>query len=164
MFYTKSGVGTSSGWMLLKSDNDKQNNEWAAQLVNDGEVNESTSGAVKILDVVELMRGILNRHEENRGILSQSKSNRKVVVKIDIEGMDTKVIEYMKASGLLCQVDFVYVEHRNEINTLSYELFNQGCPASIVFMDDEKYHKSNFPLSDTLDTYLSPSTHSLESS
>jgi hypothetical protein len=142
--YTRSGVGLSYGWMLLKSDGDKVNKEWGAHLVSTSdEVNSSTPGAVRLLDVVEIIRGVTKN-----GIRSKFKNSRKVVVKVDIEGMDRKVIEYMKTSGVLCKIDFVYVEHmdQNDIWYLNLELFWKGCRTRVVYMDDELYHDSNFPL------------------
>jgi hypothetical protein len=140
--YTISGVGTSSGWMLLKSDGDLANQEWGAQLIGTGnEVNSSTPGAVRILDAVEILREFLDMN-------GPTPFNRKVIVKVDIEGMDTQVINYMKTSGILCQVDFVYVEHMpvNDINSLNYDLFEKECPTSVMYIDDELYHNSDFPL------------------
>lgn len=144
-FYTRSGVGVSPGWMLLHSDGDTVNNELGAHLVSDViKVNVNTPGAVKILDVVELINSYLNSQMGR----SSNTLNRKIVVKVDIEGMDTTVIHYLNTSGVLCKIDFVYVEHMksDEIQILNDNLLNQGCPTLIIFMDDEEYHNSNFPL------------------
>jgi hypothetical protein len=134
--------------MNLKSDGDKVNNEWTAHLVDNSSENENKLVAVRILDAVELMREILDEYDETHSNNSSSKYKRKVVVKVDIEGMDTAVVNYMMTSGVLCKVDFVYVEHinENEINSLNFDLNAQGCPTLLVHLDDELFYKSNFPL------------------
>ena len=144
--FTRTGIGLTSGWMLLKSDGDKTNHEWGAQLVDDvKEINEETPGAVRVLDVVEIMREYLDM---NGSVYSTTSSNRKVVVKVDIEGMDENVIHYLKTSGTLCRIDYMYVEHMHmdKIKSLNADLLLEGCHTSVVYMDDEEYHNSDFPL------------------
>ena len=144
--FTRTGIGLISGWMLLKSDGDKTNQEWGAQLVDDvKEITEDTPGAVRVLDVVDVMREFLDM---NGSVNSTTSSNRKVVVKVDIEGMDEIVIQYLKTSGILCRIDYMYVEHMHmdKIKSLNADLLSEGCHTFVVYMDDEEYHNSNFPL------------------
>jgi len=60
----------------------KSNQEWGAKLVDDNEdVNENTPGAVKVFDVVEIMRVFLEMSYSDSSMIP---SNQKVVVKVDI--------------------------------------------------------------------------------
>jgi len=102
---------------------------------------------VRVLDTAKLMREILQVCNSDH--LSATLSNRQVVAKIDVEGMDENIIQYLKISGILCRIDYVYVEHMHsdKIKSLNAELSHQGCTTLIEYMDDEDYHNSDFPLS-----------------
>ncbi len=144
--FTRAGVGLASSWMVLKSDGDKLNQEWGAKLVDvNEEVNENTPGAVKVVDIVEIMRVFLEMSNSDNSTIP---SNRKLVVKVDIEVLDENVIQYLKISGVLCRIDYVYVEHMHldEIKSLNTEISAQSCPTLVVYMEDEEYHNSDFPL------------------
>jgi hypothetical protein len=62
--------------------------------------------------------------------------------------MDENVIQYLKISGILCRIDYVYVEHMHldKIKYLNADLSQEGCSTLVEYMDDEDYHNSDFPL------------------
>jgi hypothetical protein len=139
------GVGAFAGWLLFESDGAMQNMEWASRLLPGKDVTGDTPGAVRVLDAADLVRRVLCASGTPPAGITR---RRKVAMKVDVEGMDGEVIAAMLRRGVLCHVDYLFVEHLDSktIDALNTALLAAGCPTKIERLDDESFHTSAFPL------------------
>jgi hypothetical protein len=71
-----------------------------------------------------------------------------IIMKMDIEGPDPRLIGALMRSGALCSVNFTYAEHLlpHHIQLVN-DFFNFAqCSSTISNMDDEGLHDTNIPL------------------
>jgi hypothetical protein len=146
---TRVGAGTTAAWADFRSDNDTAHMEWGGKVANMGTVTEATPGAVYIVDMTHFMRTVvLSRRIPTVQFASGAERPPRVVMKVDVEGMDSAVLAAMRASGVLCEVDYVYTEHVKvpAAAQLTEALRALGCPTLVERVDDETYLKDGVPL------------------
>lgn len=88
-----------------------------------------------------------------------------IVMKMDIEGSDPRVLGALVATGLLCRIDFLYLEGKHLVEGrtsvvdstgylrfLNEEIYKEGekygCRPIVVDLDDESYGDGSVPLDD----------------
>lgn len=70
-----------------------------------------------------------------------------IVMKSDIEGMDTTILSHLLHERVLCNISFVYGEHMTVefVNATLAALRDEGCPTHIELLDDEFAPTDNMP-------------------
>ena len=147
-------AGTADGWGTFQSDGDTNNREWASSVAMGRPESTPPAGAVRVMDVA----GWVARHILPRRIPAAAASSAAaafppaIVMKLDIEGMDENVLAELFRVGVLCAVDYVYVERHVRESTadfLNTALRDKGCKSPITLLDDEAYLNFLLPGLDT---------------
>jgi hypothetical protein len=158
-------VGIRDDMSVVVTDGDATNNEWAAKAGassgggGGGATRCNDPLAVQLIDTVAFMKSIACRRIPEDEEQEKSKDHGgdgggnmppRILVKLDVEGYEELLWPVLRASGLLCSVDFLYAEHVSalDLQQVQAALKQAGCPLSAVFiqLDDESYHRDQTPL------------------
>lgn len=100
-------------------------------------------GSVEVIDVAGWMaRNVVNRHLPPMGGKSATRRPPSIVMKLDIEGTDELVLARLVATGVLCNVSYVYTEAHVRPVVVSFVqnyLADAGCATEVTVIDDEYY-------------------------
>lgn len=135
----ESAVGTFDGWGIVVTDSQIANDEWGARIVPVPTGSPAPS-AIHVVDFAAwFAANIQHRQRPAQGARAQPPA---LVVKVDIEGSDESVIGKALASGVLCTMDYVYIEHLRpvDLDFFMRELHAAGCSTVMEIVDDESYH------------------------
>ena len=145
--FTETAAGVFDGWGVFRTDNDFKNEEWGGWVDPVPAGQEPPKDAVRVMDVANWIDTNILRRCVSPANVSSTALAPAIVVKIDIEGSDEKVLFAMLHRGVLCAFDFIYVEvHvRNVVvSFLNEGLQARGCKTKIAVMDDETYHNKEW--------------------
>lgn len=136
--FTSSAAGAEDGTVYFKSDGDFANEEWGSTVASTQANDDDIS--VSQISLPRFFRDYLRWDDGDDGHV--------ILMKVDIEGMDEEVLHALLVHGQLCRVAYAYVEHVTPegIALINKMLRDGRCKTVIEFMDDERYHTSNFPL------------------
>jgi hypothetical protein len=139
-----------------KFDDAKPDNWRGGHLIFSEETQKYASGKhlneVQVIDFTRWMEyHILEREFDWPPILPADSAPLpppSIIMKMDIEGPDPRLIGALMRSGALCSVNFTYAEHLlpHHIQLVN-DFFNFAqCSSTISNMDDEGLHDTNIPL------------------
>ena len=144
--YTETAVSTTSKEMTqFWSDNDFYNHEWGASAMYKWPEQINNTVLVNSIDISDFML---------KHVIPYAST---IVVKMDIEGQEVKILPDLLASGAMCHIDLIFIElHRRMISdsntlenfdlfikSLEYSLKNSNCKTKISYMDDETYNRDD---------------------
>lgn len=145
--YTRTGVGEAEGWLAVTTEGLAPDDvlSGGARLFPRPGIKAEDPDAVFVLDFPAFFRhAMLGRKQPEACAAAPGR----VVMKVDIEGMDEGLLGALLRRGLLCHIDYLYVEHATKelAAMFTWSLRQAGCTTTIVQMDDEGYSFSDFPL------------------
>jgi hypothetical protein len=146
-------AGTFEGYGVFKSDGDLEHKEWGAHVepLPQGLSPMPSANTVIVSDVPTwILHNVVWRTWEGRSSAPGGPASAagRVVMKIDAEGSDERILAAMVRNGALCGVDILYTEGhvRPEVSFKYNEaLATAGCPTRIIVMDDETYLTYELP-------------------
>jgi hypothetical protein len=133
--FVETAIGPKPTTMYLKRDPNADRMHWGSRMIKNG-----AGDPIPVVGVVDFFRNALVWDDESEHV---------IVMKVDIEGMDTALLAELAFSGQLCRASFVYVEHFTETSSaeLTALLKAAGCKTLVMHMDDETYYNQvNLPL------------------
>jgi hypothetical protein len=127
--FVETAIGPKPTTMYLRPDPDVANMQWRASMVDTG-----AGDPIPVVGIVDFFRNALVWDDESEHV---------IVMKVDIEGMDTAALAELAFSGQLCRVSFVYIEHvkKSTVEELNFLLKEAGCDTVVSQLDDETYYK-----------------------
>jgi len=134
--FTETAVGNYDGEASLVSDNSFQHFEWGAKI---GQKGGQNTIQVTMLNFPRwFQENIVNRNYTGEST---------IVMKVDIEGFEWTIFPEMIRFGLICYLDFIYVEHLSwdVMKSINDVLSYSGCKTRIIYLDDETYFNMIFP-------------------
>ena len=143
--FTETGIGVSTGWATFHSDGDLVMNEWAGSVDLSKSPPCMAPGAVRLIAGTEFFAALRRRRiPAHPGVARPPR----IMVKMDIEGLDEAVMMSMAREGGLCDIDFLYGEHMSDsfLDMIWKAVTLLGCKSIINSVDDEKYVTSDYPL------------------
>ena len=164
--YFQAAAGITDGWGVFQSDNNFDHHEWggrvnvediasaaAATSVAAAEPGDPSSraAAANVVSVIGVPRWldeeVLSRTVPAPAAGDAAALPPAVVMKIDVEGTDEVLLADMFSRGLLCKIDYIYVEHISDcvLKFLRTSLAASKCKTVIEFVDDESYHRFIMP-------------------
>ena len=173
--FTETAVSTIDGNATFFFDKiaNPQQHEWAASLIPWHESMKTKSGSdterndvqatVQTMDFSRYLLVNIGRRRINEEL------KHSVLMKLDVEGSEHTILPHIITTGSICSINKIFLEnHRwgaiefsdgsNDTQFTSFfkqfvEKYNvTSCPTSILDVDDESYHDSDFPLPDSRET------------
>jgi FkbM family methyltransferase len=144
--FTRTGVSDEDGWSVFHSDNAIAQNEIGSFLEAKAAITADTPGATRVVGIPAFVRDeVLKRQVPDRVDVGRPP---RMVMKVDVEGWDGRVIAGLMRAGVLCKFDYIYVEHMLPETAAAYSvvLKELGCPTIIQILDDETYGEGGQPL------------------
>jgi hypothetical protein len=172
-FFTQTGVGADFAWVQSATappafENDLQ----TGNSLSFGAAPAAAEDSVLIVDIAEFVRAVRGRKlppdlengdgsggggtggGSNEGSGEGGKAVARapsIVAKMDIEGFEFLVLPHLLRTGMLCALDFVFIDsHPGTPTTLlslcRNALKSAGCRTELSLLDDEEYADSFFPL------------------
>lgn len=160
MFYVPGAVGDTDGEVKIFSDNATKAEEWGASMYDWGKKNLS-----KTVPMYDLSKFVQTRVSRRRIPSSQPGDKpAHVLMKMDIEGAELKVLPHMLMQGTLCQrhINSMFIEWHERMvpskDKQKFKLFRQSIhgitgmdpnnckPTVVIGVDDESYLHDGKPL------------------
>jgi len=161
--YTETAVSTTSKEMTqFWSDHDFYNHEWGASAMYKWP--EQKDSAMRLVNSIDISDFMLKH------VIPYAST---IVVKMDIEGQEVKILPDLLASGAMCHIDLIFIELHDRMisdsdtlkdfhlfmNSLEYTLKNSNCKTKISYVDDETYNRDDqLDISNCL-TYTTVNSH-----
>ena len=136
----ESGVGTFDGWGVVVSDEAYEQDEWGSKVVPVQPGTPVPADAIRVINAASWFAANVQRSQRPpQGTRALPPA---MVIKVDIEGSDESVLAMLVASGALCNVDYVYVEHvrPDVLDLFMLQLRTAGCSTLVEKFDDESFH------------------------
>lgn len=145
----EAGAGTFDGMGVVKSDGDAENNEWATSItpLAAGETPPPSAIVIPIKNIVAwIVPNVVNRRVPPAAGASHARPPA-IVMKLDAEGSEEKLLAALLDAGALCHIAFVYCDTLTaEFSArLDADLKERKCDTVVVKVDDESYHSFRPP-------------------
>lgn len=112
-YYIQAGVSDEDGYITFYRQGDQANEEWGFTSNRDRPRNNGLSVNVSTIRLATWLRDEIVDRKIPDTVYGEYNTGPKIVMKIDIESSEYKVLPDLMFTGILCNIDFVFMEIHN---------------------------------------------------